>query len=228
MLGTAYYSSNTLLPKDPSTFTRPDRTAPITSSFALADPSQNPTVQPVKSSKKYLRKVKAKSSTPTQSNKTSYTLETYQPPSPEWEYLTPWMVNMRTGTDELGWRYNAWFRKKGWSSHAGNLGWWGWVRRREWVRLRVRKPRRKEEDKPSEKIYRTPSYKLEDLLNGEVSGNALRILKLMGELGVDRERLELWKSWLDGIQKGGQVWNRLQELLADREAVSTLLYYLSS
>lgn len=50
----------------------------------------------------------------------------------------------------------------------------------------------------------------------------------MGELGVDRERLELWKNWLDGIQKGGQVWNRLQELVTDREAVSTLLYYLSS
>lgn len=98
--------------KRPSAFTRPDHTAPITSSFAVADPSQNPTVQPVKSSKKYLRKVQAKSTIPTQSNRTSYTLETYQPPSPEWEYLTPWMVNMRTGTDELGWRYNAWFRKK--------------------------------------------------------------------------------------------------------------------
>ncbi|OXB39900.1 hypothetical protein LQV05_000291 [Cryptococcus neoformans] len=228
LLGTAYYSSNTLLPKDPSPFTRPDRTAPITSSFAVADPSQNPTVQPVKSSKKYLRKVQAKSTIPTQSNRTSYTLETYQPPSPEWEYLTPWMVNMRTGTDELGWRYNAWFRKKGWNSHAGNLGWWGWVRRREWVRLRARKPRRKEEDKPSEKRYRTSSYKLEDVLSGDVSDNVLRVLKVMGELGVDRERLELWKNWLDGIQKGGQVWNRLQELVTDREAVSTLLYYLSS
>lgn len=225
LLGTAYYSSNTLLPKDPSPFTRPNRMVPTTSSFALADPSQNPTVQPVKSSKKNLHKAKAKSSAPTQSNETSYTLDTYQPPSLEWEYLTPWMVNMRTGTDELGWRYNAWFRKKGWSSHAGNLGWWGWVRRREWVRLRARTPRRKEEGKPSEERSRTPSFKLENVLSGDVSNNVLRLLKVMGELGVDRERLELWKSWLDGIQKGKPMLHRLQELIADEEAVSMLLYY---
>lgn len=71
----------------------------------------------------------------------------------EWEYLIFWMVNMCIGIDELGWRYNVWFRKKGWSSYVGNLGWWGWVRRREWVRLRVRKFCRKEEDKLLEKIY---------------------------------------------------------------------------
>ncbi|WVO22087.1 uncharacterized protein IAS62_003412 [Cryptococcus decagattii] len=223
LLGTAYYSSNTLLPKDPSAFTRPNRMVPTTSSFALADPSQNPTVQPVKSSKKNLHKAKAKSSAPTQSNETSYTLDTYQPPSLEWEYLTPWMVNMRTGTDELGWRYNPWFRKNGWSSHAGNLGWWGWVRRREWVRLRARTPRRKEEGKPLEERSRTPSFKLENVLSGDVSNNILRVLKVMGELGVDRERLELWKSWLDGIQKGEPIWHRLQELVADDEA-STLLH----
>ncbi|XAO23917.1 hypothetical protein I312_102702 [Cryptococcus bacillisporus CA1280] len=223
LLGTAYYSSNTLLPKDPSAFTRPNRMVPTTSSFALADPSQNPTVQPVKSSKKNLHKAKAKLSAPTQSNETSYTLDTYQPPSLEWEYLTPWMVNMRTGTDELGWRYNPWFRKKGWSSHAGNLGWWGWVRRREWVRLRARKPRGKEEDKPSEERSRTPSFMLENVLSEDVSNNILRVLKVMGEIGVDRERLELWKSWLDGIQKGEPMWHRLQELVADEEA-STLLH----
>lgn len=86
-------------------------------------------------------------------------------------------------------------------------------------------PRRKEEGKPSEKRSRTPNSKLENLLSGDVSNNVLRFLKVMGELGVDRERLELWKSWLDGIQKGEPKWQRLQELVADEEAVSMLPYY---
>lgn len=64
---------------------------------------------------------------------------------------------------------------------------------------------------------------LENVLSEDVSNNILRVLKVMGEIGVDRERLELWKSWLDGIQKGEPMWHRLQELVADEEA-STLLH----
>ncbi|WWD17251.1 hypothetical protein CI109_101689 [Kwoniella shandongensis] len=235
--GTGYFSSRGLLPADPSPFTRPSDHLPSASSFSITHPSGSKHVQPAghvegSNQHQHHRKGKGKNKPSKEvgklgrSNKTSYTLETYQPPLPDWEYLTPWMINMRTGTDELGWRYNAWFKKKGWSSHAGPLGWGGWVRRREWVRLRYVVPRAKMEqgdgkvDLSDRENVEKKAKKLEEVLesNDKVE-NVASVLSAMGKLSVDRERLEVWGRWLDKAKKDSEAWKRLEELCSDDQAV---------
>lgn len=123
--GKSWYSSNSLLPTDPTAFTLPQKlpsTAVAESEVVGGKPST--TMRMFKS--KLIRK----------SIRTAYTPQTLQTPNPAWVWLTPWMVNMRTQTDEQGWEYNLWFHKSSWRAHPGHLNWWGWVRRREWVRLR--------------------------------------------------------------------------------------------
>ncbi|WVQ80748.1 hypothetical protein IAT38_002853 [Cryptococcus sp. DSM 104549] len=199
--GTGYYSSRTLLPMDPSPFTRPCRIIPSASSFSISKPSSTSPIDtstiPTPSSSPKEDKQHAA----TQSTKTTYTLETYQPP-PGWEYITGWMINMRTGTDEVGWRYNAWFKEKGWSSHAGNIGWWGWVRRREWVRLRCVVPVDKEGEKPKRQMKLKKRMKIGRVFAGEtVEDNLYSVLAVMGQLALDRERLDTWRRWLGPDKK---------------------------
>ena len=152
--------------------------------------------------------------------KTLYTLQTYQTPSPAWMWVTPWMVNMRIGTDEGGWRYNAWFRKKGWESHAGPAGWGGWVRRREWVRLRCLAPKAEELDAPGmrEDEVVDPDGKFVEVMGSErVEENVDSVLKAMGRIPLDRRKVETWKRWLDeGDERSVK---RLQQLLDDEHAV---------
>jgi hypothetical protein len=134
MWGKSVYSSNTLLPSDPTPFTLP-RALPA-SEVADDGPggSGTPMGAPPRS------KAKGRARKYRESINTEYTLESYQTPSPAWAWLTPWMVNMRTQTDEQGWEYNLWFHKRSWRAHPGHFNWWGWVRRREWVRLRALVP----------------------------------------------------------------------------------------
>ncbi|KAF9774312.1 hypothetical protein IL306_007674 [Fusarium sp. DS 682] len=61
-----------------------------------------------------------------------------QVPDPTWEWAWPeWRINYQKGVDEHGWEYSFHFSKK-FSWHSGK--WWNsFVRRRAWIRKRVRK-----------------------------------------------------------------------------------------
>ncbi|KAF4335606.1 hypothetical protein FBEOM_10522 [Fusarium beomiforme] len=61
-----------------------------------------------------------------------------QVPDPTWEWAWPeWRINYQEGVDEHGWEYSFHFSKK-FSWHSGK--WWNsFVRRRAWIRKRVRK-----------------------------------------------------------------------------------------
>ncbi|TYJ54105.1 hypothetical protein B9479_005201 [Cryptococcus floricola] len=224
LLGTAYYSSKVLLPLDPSSFTRPSGSIPSASSFSVkSNPNGNGSTRAISQGPQAESRDREP---PPQSNKTSYTLDTFQPPLPDWEYLTPWLVNMREGTDELGWRYNAWFKKQGWKSHAGNMGWLGWVRRREWVRLRrVRERTKVGPDMPDSALQaERREKKLGEVLSGSKAQNVCNILKAFGSLTLDRERLELWQKWLDRSKKDSETWARMEAICQDEEAVSLSLF----
>ncbi|ORY33950.1 hypothetical protein BCR39DRAFT_230819 [Naematelia encephala] len=231
ILGKAYFSSQTLLPRDPSAFTVPSHSLPSASSMAISEPSSS-------SPSRATRPVQNASSNPGQPIdrpiKTLYNLETFQTPSPAWEWITPWMINMRTNADEAGWRYNAWFKRGGWSSHAGLLGWAGWVRRREWVRLRCVRPTSQRLKSPREMAEQIEenggevAAAIEENQDGlayvlsseDTDQNANRLLKVMAKLPLDREKMDTWKQWLD---TGDQTsLRKLQKLLDDERAVDTL------
>lgn len=61
-----------------------------------------------------------------------------QPPDPTWEWASPeWQINHDEGTDEDGWEYSFMFSKK--FSWHGPKWYCSYVRRRAWVRKRVKK-----------------------------------------------------------------------------------------
>jgi hypothetical protein len=125
------------------------------------------------------------------------------------------MINMRTGTDEGGWRYNAWFRGTGWKSHAGAAGWGGWVRRREWVRLRTLAVEEQVPEAPIEPEDVDPGEQLHVLL-GEKGVDG--VIKALSKVPLDRKKMETWEKWLD---KGGEEdRKKLQSALDDEDAVS--------
>ena len=250
IFGKAYFSSNSLLPADPSAYTVPSSALPSATSLTISSPSgpsqtrHKRLIPPLS----FSRSVASSSHTIVHPNpsipsshkayspnsqinlssrrdtRTAYTLDTAQCPDPTWDWVTPWMINMKTGTDEGGWRYNAWFRRKGWKAHAGTAGWGGWVRRREWVRLRAVKV-----DKEVKRVVEDEDEEADGVMGeeggkGKGKGDVPRLgekgvevlLKRMGRMLVDREKLDAWERWLkdDGFR------DTAQSLLADSEAVS--------
>lgn len=185
--GKTWYSSNSLLPSDPSPFTVP--LAPVggdveklTARQALSDETGR---EQVTTKPRFTRK----------SIMTGYDLETYQLPSPSWVWLTPWMVKMRRNTDEQGWRYNLWFHTKGWRSHAGRLNWWGWVRRREWVRLRGLLPFESDEGHGEDV---TPTEEVPESFDQIFKSKrpVYHIVRYLATFALDREKQTTWDDCL--------------------------------
>jgi hypothetical protein len=135
------------------------------------------------------------------------------------------MINMRTGTDEMGWRYNAWFKNKGWRSKAGTAGWGGWVRRREWIRLRraVADEGDEADTRPrglleGHHVHRKKPRSLEEVMGNGEKADLWAMVKEIETVSLDREKLEIWETWLAGID--GDTKRRLQALIDDPSSVS--------
>lgn len=65
-------------------------------------------------------------------------ISTAQVPDPSWEWAWPeWRINHDDGTDQDGWEYSFAFHK--WYSWHGPKWWNSFVRRRAWIRKRVKK-----------------------------------------------------------------------------------------
>lgn len=242
-MGTPYFSSQLLLPFDPPAHTipshlpRPVPARPTTATSAHHSPPSHQAVDsarifPTHSDKdgaEHPRHPKpplkpAKQKPPQQSMRTPYTRETYQLPSTQWRWLTPWLINMRQDglADERGWEYNYFFRtgrehqrttkrgRGGWGCEVGRWGWGGWVRRRMWVRLRMldRADMDRLEEGPGAAIGQDaaqsplpspsgerPAYVLESHLVPE-DINVRTIVRAMSARPLDRQRLALWKEWI--------------------------------
>lgn len=215
--GKAYFSASALFPADPTPYTLTNRPIPEASSkFILSNRDGDPTV---------VHSSKDKSSQPRRKINTAYTLETYPLPSPNWIWMGPWMINMRTGTDEMGWRYNAWFKNKGWRSKAGTAGWGGWVRRREWIRLRraVADEGDEEDTRPRGLLEehhdnRKKPRTLKEVMGDGENADLWAMVKEIETVSLDREKLEVWNKWLEGID--GDTRRRLQALIDDPSSVS--------
>ena len=101
------------------------------------------------------------------------------------------------------------------------MGWAGWVRRREWVRLRC--------IKPEEKLLEVPADQRDEKASGEqgslkgilqsddLQDNARELSRILGRIKLDRQKLGLWERWLRDID--GPSKERLETIIADEAAV---------
>ncbi|KAK1924269.1 hypothetical protein DB88DRAFT_489644 [Papiliotrema laurentii] len=216
ILGRAYFSSRSLLPADPSAYTLPAHSLPSASSFTVAQPRANGGITS-QTEERVDAKRSRKEETGRRKIKTAYTLDTFQTPSPSWIWITPWMANMRVGTDEAGWRYNYWFKSKGWKSHAGLAGWGGWVRRREWVRLRCLS---------TEEVLPAPKDPEDQVDVDESLGKVIReaqvegLVKALSKSPLDRQRMDTWEKWLQDA--GREDKDMLKSMLEEEEALHEL------
>ncbi|CAK9782603.1 hypothetical protein CC85DRAFT_284029 [Cutaneotrichosporon oleaginosum] len=221
IFGKTWYSSNSLLPADPTPFTLP-LTSPE-GDFVLARPaaSDTPVITGAARAGGAQRddgddsaephQVKNGRSIKRKSIKSGYTLATYQTPSPAWAWLTPWMANMRLDTDQQGWRYNLWFHTTQWAPHPGRLNWWGWVRRREWVRLRALLPPEPEPKEVEEEVDEPGS--LDDVLATERP--VANMIRYLAAYALDREKLALWERWVG--ESSADARHRLADIVEDKE-----------
>lgn len=217
LFGSAWYSWRSLLPSDPSAFTLPN------------NPPETDIVESQGSGK--FKRSTTRQLFQRKSIDTGYTLETYQTPSRAWKWVTPWMINMRSATDEQGWEYNLWFNKAHWRAFPMRLNWWGWVRRRQWLRLRALVP-----GQHSKEVELEDDEFVEDEAEGEdgqpadvvvykslhdflaQSNPGMSMIFYLATFPLDREKQAAWTKMVSGADDGDR--DKLKKLLKDNGQVS--------
>ncbi|KZT30573.1 hypothetical protein NEOLEDRAFT_1126163 [Neolentinus lepideus HHB14362 ss-1] len=114
LFSSSYYSRLSLLPTDPPAFTLP-----------YAGPSTSTSVREARRHQPKITK-----------------LSEYPLPDGTWEWVSQcWMIDMREDGEVQhdGFEYNWLFRRHYWRAEVGKFNAGGWVRRRRWVRLMVRR-----------------------------------------------------------------------------------------
>ncbi|EPQ60645.1 hypothetical protein GLOTRDRAFT_135295 [Gloeophyllum trabeum ATCC 11539] len=114
LFSSTYYSRLSLLPTDPPAFTLP-----------YAGPSSSSSGREARRHQPRITK-----------------LSEYPLPDGTWEWVSQsWMVDMREDGEVQhdGFEYNWLFRRHDWRAQVGKFNAGGWVRRRRWVRLMVRR-----------------------------------------------------------------------------------------
>lgn len=129
---------------------------------------------------------------------------------------------MRHDTDQQGWRYNLWFHTSRWAPHPGRLNWWGWVRRREWVRLRALLPAEPEPKEVEEEVHEPGT--LDEVLKTERP--VANMTRYLAGYALDREKLALWERWV--AEGSAEARHTLADLFEDQEKVSAMQNWLTA
>lgn len=150
-------------------------------------------------------------------------LRTAQVPDPSWEWAWPeWKINRDEGVDEDGWIYSFMFSKK-FSWHKAR--WWNsFVRRRAWIRKRVKKdtgyiPNEMQmlnpdyfSVRPSSEIERSSSRAASNRASRVSTGTAQAdeppaaiehvddLLQTLRASRIDREKIEAVNNYLENAQ----------------------------
>ncbi|KIJ27196.1 hypothetical protein M422DRAFT_71733 [Sphaerobolus stellatus SS14] len=183
IFSTAYYSSRSLLPRDPP-------------SFALPDPGDSPP--------------HVHTHAPPNVTMETYPLPdpTWRWVSKSW--LVDMRGEGEVQHD--GFEYNWFFRRRDWRAHAGFLGAGSWVRRRRWVRLMMRPSDARlaaeavvdklgQEYRESEGTETVSEGGDTRVWRGD-EGDWTRIRRTMRALGRDGPMLDLWREWLTDMLEG--------------------------
>lgn len=153
-------------------------------------------------------------------------IHTAQVPDPTWEWAWPeWRINHDDGVDEDGWEYSFAFSRK-FSWHRAR--WWNsFVRRRAWIRKRVKRnasdlakdPHMLNPEyftiRPSSELARdhspsrasssrlsTSTANMEGVGSNPPIEDADQLLRVLRASRIDREKIEAIDNYLDNAQDG--------------------------
>jgi hypothetical protein len=139
-----------------------------------------------------------------------------QVPDPSWVWeWKSWYVDMSRDVDEEGWQYSIWFKGGAW--HGSHPWFHSFVRRRRWLRKRVklRLPKRGEEGKRERLFGDTFSV-----------GTTLARTSTMGPVSLQEDGSERAKEEDEEISDVGRLMRRLKGSAIDREKIGFVMRFI--
>lgn len=152
-----------------------------------------------------------------------------QVPDPSWEWAwTTWYVDMSEDVDEQGWQYSFMFQNK-FSWHGTHPWFHSFVRRRRWLRKRVRKHPQLAGDKPNGQAMgqgrrlSTNYFSIHPLAeNSEPSS----VHGDQSNLTHQQQNIHMMDSLLDDIDDLPTLLTCLKKATVDREKINMVLAYM--
>ncbi|OIW23650.1 hypothetical protein CONLIGDRAFT_561267, partial [Coniochaeta ligniaria NRRL 30616] len=148
-----------------------------------------------------------------------------QPPDPSWEWAWPeWRINHDDGVDEDGWEYSFAFSKK--FSWHGPKWWNSFVRRRAWIRKRVKKDSGYVQEDPSmlnAEYFAVRPASVASLARSPSRASSRRASKVSSAKSQTADFEELERPDIEDVESLLQV---LRASRIDREKIEAIDSYL--
>lgn len=154
-----------------------------------------------------------------------------QVPDPDWEWAwKSWYVDMSRDVDEEGWEYSFSFNR-GFSWHGSHPWGHSWVRRRRWLRKRVRKHNHHHEGRPNQRHMSEAHHLNTDYFTIHPSNNLSRSNSLVPSTLLDKMRARMEEEYLEEpaeIKDIGTLMIQLKRAALDREKIVLVRYFVDN
>lgn len=155
-----------------------------------------------------------------------------QVPDPDWEWAwKSWYVDMSRDVDEEGWEYSFAFHR-GFAWHGNHPWGHSWVRRRRWLRKRVRKHAHHTENRPGGQKHMSEAHHLNaDYFTIHPSNNLSRSNSFAPSsllAKVKQRREEEYSEEPADIKDIGTLLTHLKRAALDREKIVLVRYFVEN
>lgn len=154
-----------------------------------------------------------------------------QVPDPDWEWAwKSWYVDMSRDVDEEGWEYSFSFNR-GFSWHGSHPWGHSWVRRRRWLRKRVRKHNHHDIARPDQKHMSEAHHLNTDYFTIHPANNLSRSNSLVPSSLLDKVRARIEEEENEEpaeIKDIGSLYTHLKKAALDREKIVLIRYFVDN
>jgi hypothetical protein len=145
-----------------------------------------------------------------------------QVPDPSWEWAwKSWYVDMSRDVDEEGWEYSFWF-SEGTAWHGTHPWGYSWVRRRRWLRKRVRK----QPQKPSQQGHAFTSEYF--TIHAPKAPSRSSSFVFSTEARANLAKAEHYLEDPEDVRDIGSLLNSLKRAAIDREKIVLVRHFIDN